>query len=181
MDDSTLGGTPDATSATYTLNVGDVNPETVTGTPNNDIIFGGSGNDTLGGSDGVDTLTGGLGKDTMTGGSGADHFIFNLKTESAKGANRDVILDFSGSGLGGEHDQIDLTGIDAKKGHGNQAFHFIGAHKFHHKVGELHFVKHGTFVTVEGDIDGNGKADFQIDVHNLTNDLNSLALGDFIR
>jgi hypothetical protein len=47
-------------------------------------------------------------------------------------------------------------------------------------VGELHFVKHGTYVTVEGDIDGNGKADFQIDVHNLTDTLNFLAKGDFI-
>ena len=34
--------------------------------------------------------------------------------------------------------------------------------------------------TVEGDIDGNGKADFQIDVHNLANDLNSLVKGDFV-
>jgi hypothetical protein len=41
-------------------------------------------------------------------------------------------------------------------------------------------VKHGTHVIVEGDIDGNGKADFQIDVHNLTDTLNNLRKGDFI-
>jgi hypothetical protein len=33
---------------------------------------------------------------------------------------------------------------------------------------------------VEGDINGDGSADFQIDVHNLTNDLHSLAKGDFV-
>jgi serralysin len=103
-----------------------------------------------------------------------------VKTEAPKGALRDEVLDFSG--VGGELDKIDLSGIDAKKGvAGNQAFKFIGAQKFHHKVGELHIVKHGTYVTVEGDIDGNGKADFQIDVHNLTDTLNSLLKGDFIR
>jgi hypothetical protein len=34
-------------------------------------------------------------------------------------------------------------------------------------------------VTVEGDVNGNGKADFQIDVHNLSNDLTSLLKADF--
>jgi hypothetical protein len=47
-------------------------------------------------------------------------------------------------------------------------------------MGELHIVKHGTYVTFEGDIDGNGKADFQIDVHNLNDALSALAKGDFI-
>jgi hypothetical protein len=32
-------------------------------------------------------------------------------------------------------------------------------------------VSHGTYVTVEGDINGNGKADFQIDVHNVSDSL----------
>jgi len=64
--------------------------------------------------------------------------------------------------------------------HGNQDFKFIGAQKFHHKSGELHFVKHGTYVTVGGEVNGNGKADFQIDVHNLSNDLTSLLKADFV-
>jgi hypothetical protein len=64
---------------------------------------------------------------------------------------------------------------------GNQNFRFIGAQAFHHKAGELHFVRHGTsFVTVESDVNGDGRADFQIEVHNLTNNLHGLAKGDFI-
>jgi VCBS repeat-containing protein len=141
-------------------------------------LSGLAGADILDGSDGNDILIGGLGLDTLTGGLGADRFKFNVKTEAPKGVLRDEILDFSG--VGGELDKIDLSGIDAKKGAGNQAFKFIGTQKFHKKLGELHIVKHGTYVTVEGDSDGNGKADFQIDVHNLTDTLNSLGKLDFI-
>lgn len=141
-------------------------------------LSGLAGNDSLDGGDGIDILIGGAGLDTLTGGLGADRFKYNTKTDTKKGAFHDVILDFSGAA--GEHDTIDLSTIDAKKGHGNQAFKFIGAKKFHHKMGELHIVKHGTYVTVEGDVDGNGKADFQIDVHNLTDTLSILSRGDFI-
>jgi serralysin len=95
-----------------------------------------------------------------------------------KGANRDVIIDFSGiRALCGDLDEIDLSGIDAKKGHGNQAFHFIGANKFHHKTGELQ-VKYNAVTDVaivSGDIDGNGRADFQIEVHSGA----ALAKADF--
>ena len=71
-------------------------------------------------------------------------------TESARGAKRDVILDFSpGSDL------IDLTQIDAKKGGADNHFKFIGTAHFHHKAGELHYVKHPQiFVVVEGDVNG---------------------------
>jgi VCBS repeat-containing protein len=141
-------------------------------------LSGLAGNDILDGGDSIDILIGGAGLDTLTGGLGADRFKFNTKADSKKGAAHDVILDFSGAG--GEGDKIDLSSIDAKKGHGNQSFKFIKTQKFHHKMGELHIVKHGTHVIVEGDIDGNGKADFQIDVHNLTDHLTSLAKGDFI-
>ena len=141
------------------------------------VLSGMAGNDAIFGDAGSDVLIGGLGRDTLSGDADADRFDFNSPKESVKGANCDQILDFSHA----EGDRIDLSGIDAKKGHGNQAFKFIGAHGFGHHAGELHFVRHGgQFVTVEGDINGDGKADFQIDVHNLSNTLNSLAQGDFV-
>jgi hypothetical protein len=125
-------------------------------------------------SDLGDTLIGGLGKDTMSGGAGGDFFDFNLKTESTKGANRDVILDFTH----GEGDRIDLAGIDAKSGvGGNQRFTFIGKQGFHHEKGELHFVKKAGFVVVEGDTNGDGRPDFQIQV----DDIARLVAGDFVR
>jgi hypothetical protein len=90
-----------------------------------------------------------------------------------------LISDFSGAGL--EGDRIDLKAIDAN-GHmrGNQKFKFIGEKAFHHKAGELRVVDHGTYVTVEGDINGNGKADFQIDVHSTAGNLSGLLKGDFV-
>ena len=138
-------------------------------------IFGTSGVDSLTGSNVADIIDGGGGKDSLTGGLDADKFKFDVKTDSVKGVNRDVIEDFSGV-LGGEHDQIDLSPIDAKKGHGNQDFHFIGKHHFHDKKGELHYVKKAGFVIVEGDINGDGKADFQIEVR----DVAKLGHDDFI-
>lgn len=133
--------------------------------------------DHLTGDGNANVLTGLRGKDIITGDLGADIFDFNVKTESVKGASRDVIMDFSGINVpSGDLDRVDLWGIDAKKGHGNQAFHWIGAHKFHHKAGELHVLNKGAFFLVEGDIDGNGKADFQIEVQSAA----ALAKGDFI-
>jgi Ca2+-binding RTX toxin-like protein len=142
-----------------------------------DLLFGFAGNDTLEGLGGGDTLTGGKGKDSLTGDLGADIFDFNLKGESKKGiANRDVITDFDAV-----NDVIDLRGIAAKSGvAGNQKFTFIGKHGFHHKAGELHFVTKLGFVVVEGDTNGDGKADFQIEVHNAADNLATLAKGDFI-
>ena len=127
----------------------------------------------MSGGAGSDTLTGGLGQDTLTGGADADTFDFNAPKESANGNGRDVITDFTHLA-----DHIDLHDIDAitKKTSGNQDFTFIGAQDFHHKAGELHFVQNAGFVVVEGDVDGNGKADFQIEVHGVT----SMTADDFI-
>jgi hypothetical protein len=150
--------------------------DTIFGDAGDDIMSGGSGTDTLHGGANLDTITGGLGKDIMDGGLDADLFDFNVKKDSVKGANRDVITDFSGV-IGGELDRIDLRTIDAKSGvNGNQKFKFIGGQKFHDTKGELHIVKKVGFVIVEGDINGDGKADFQIQVDDVLN----LAKGDFL-
>jgi Ca2+-binding RTX toxin-like protein len=149
----------------------------IVGTVGADTLIGSIKSDGINGDAGADILTGGLGKDSLTGGLEADTFDFNRKTETVKGLNRDVIQDFSGFGLQG--DLIDVHGIDANTTRGgNQNFKFIGAQKFHHRAGELQ-VKYDANTDigiVAGDIDGNGKADFQIEVHSL----NALVKADFI-
>ena len=141
-----------------------------------DQIFGFAGSDTIAGLAGGDTLTGGSGKDLLIGGADADIFDFNVKAESKKGTLRDVINDFSGID-GGDLDRIDVSGIDARTTRGgNQNFKFIGAQHFHHKAGELHFVKKAGFVVVEGDTNGDGHADFQIELSGLV----KLTAGDFV-
>jgi Ca2+-binding RTX toxin-like protein len=142
------------------------------------IMVGSSRNDVINGLSGEDALIGGRGKDTLTGGADKDIFDFNSVKDSVKGASRDVITDFSGfNALAPDLDLIDLSTIDAKTTlKHNQAFKFIGAHKFHHRAGELHVLDKGSFFLVEGDRNGDGKADFQIEVHSTA----ALASGDFV-
>jgi Ca2+-binding RTX toxin-like protein len=150
----------------------------ITGDIGADILSGLGGNDSISGDTGTDTLTGGFGQDLLTGGADHDIFNFDFKAETSKGASRDVITDFQ-HGV----DDIDLRDFDAKKGiDGNQKFHWIGGANFHHLKGELHFDKvnePGTAndkTIVEGDTDGDGRADFQISLTGLIH----LTKGDFV-
>jgi len=45
---------------------------------------------------------------------------------------------------------------------GSQAFHFIGTAHFHGTAGELHYATSGHQTIVSGDINGDGKADFEL-------------------
>lgn len=162
--------TVDGTDGNDQLRAG-TGDDIVDGAAGDDLLFGEYGNDILIGGDGGDTLIGGIGRDILTGGAGPDVFDFDNIRDSRKGGMRDVITDF----VRGE-DKIDLSTIDAKKGPGNQAFKWIGKQDFHGVKGELHFVKKTGYVLVEGDINGDSKADFQIKVDGL----GALGKGDFI-
>jgi Ca2+-binding RTX toxin-like protein len=134
-----------------------------------DTLRGGAGKDRLDGGAGADRIIGDAAKDTMIGGTGNDVFDFDGIVDIGKGTTRDVIKDFA-HGL----DDFDLRTIDASsKAGGNQAFKFIGTKAFHKVAGELHFLKTDVAGTasdktiVEGDINGDGKADFQIELTGL--------------
>jgi Ca2+-binding RTX toxin-like protein len=163
--------------------------DTMKGNAGNDRLSGGSGNDRLEGGSGADQLsggtgadrliggggndrlTGGTGRDTLTGNSGADRFVFASAADAGKGSNRDIITDFSRS----QGDRIDLKGIDARTGtRADDAFKFIGGKGFSKKAGELRYSS--TLDRVQGDTNGDGKADFELRIDNGA----SLAAGDFI-
>ncbi|MEZ5826991.1 MAG: hypothetical protein R3D30_04820 [Hyphomicrobiales bacterium] len=124
-----------------------------------DTLIGSKVSDHINGGLGGDLIRGGLGQDFLTGGADHDIFDFNSVKESKVGStHRDNIMDFE-SGT----DDIDLRTIDAKKGvHGNQKFDFIGKHGFHDVKGELRYKDLGSKVIVQGDTNGDGKADFEI-------------------
>jgi hypothetical protein len=152
-------------------------PKIFTGTANADTWKGGNFADQISGEAGTDTLTGGFSKDRLTGGDDGDIFNFDFRGETRKGAGRDVITDFQ-HGI----DDIDLSGIDARSGANNQAFKWIGGADFHDRKGELHFVKINKpgqlqdKTIIEGDVNGDGRADFQIELSGLIH----LSKGDFV-
>lgn len=168
------------------------------GTAGNDIIRTGNGNDTLGGAGGNDSIRGGAGADTIHGGSGmdtlfadtgqdrlygdggtdflyggtdsaADVFIFVATTDSVVGVNRDRIYNFSSGS-----DDIDLSVIDANSAvSGNQSFSW----------GATTAKANGVWITfssgsaiVNGDINGDKVADFQIQLYNIS----SVSSADFV-
>jgi Ca2+-binding RTX toxin-like protein len=152
---------------------GDAGNDHLFGGDGGDILRGGAGDDDLHGELFPDTLIGGRDKDALEGGTSSDTFKFESIADSRKGATRDVILDFSQT----ENDTIDLSTIDAKKGvNGNQKFKWIGKSGFHDAKGELHYKLQGDHLLVEGDINGDGRADFQIELSGIV----TLSKGDFI-
>jgi Ca2+-binding RTX toxin-like protein len=130
-----------------------------TGLGGSDTLDGGEGNDRLQGGNGDDLLEGGLGRDTLRGGGGADVFRFTDIAETAVGSGRDRLRDFTQG-----EDTIDISAIDAVAGGADDAFTFIGTVPFSATAGELRQVDTPLRILVEGDVDGDGAADFQIEL-----------------
>ena len=142
------------------------NFESAVANSGNDIIAGNSAANSLTGFNGNDTLYGGLGADNLSGGLGNDTFVyFQTKESGLTKATRDTISDFFGVGIGGG-DQIDLSAIDANtKVAGNQAFTWTNTNtQFGNIAGELRAVFQANNTIIQGDVNGDGKADFAITV-----------------
>lgn len=126
-----------------------------------DRLTSGAGDDVLDGGDGNDVLEGGPGWDVLTGGAGADTFNYR----PADIGERDIITDFSSK----EGDIINLGLIDANsKTAKNDAFSFIGEGAFTKVAGQLHYVQVEGGIVVEGDLNGDAKADFSIFLQGVT-------------
>lgn len=134
----------------------------VLGDGGDDMLSGNQGRDVLEGGSGADTLSGGLGRDLLTGDSGKDVFLFRDILESpASDKGRDVIADFT------KDDVIDLRGIDADTTKaGDQAFQWINEAAFTDKPGQLRVSYGEGPAIISGDVNGDGNADFQIELAN---------------
>lgn len=127
------------------------------GDTQDDRLFGDAGADRLDGGTGNDTLTGGKGLDQFLGGAGSDTFVFETGDTGKSRAKADTIHDFA------KADTIDLGGFDANESkRGVQDFEFIGTHGFGKHAGELRYEMGKSDTWIEGDTDGDGKADFVI-------------------
>lgn len=145
--------------------------DTITGSSGNDYLIGLGGNDTMSGGGGKDTLDGGKGKDgieggagkdrliggasqdTLTGDAGADMFVFGKAKDTGVGANkRDIVSDYDAA----EGDVLDLRKMNT-----NDDFH-VGGTTFDNEAGEIIGFDNGSGdLIVQGDLDGDGIADFE--------------------
>ncbi|SDH63493.1 peroxidase family protein [Pseudomonas panipatensis] len=146
--------------------------DSLTGDGNANSLSGLDGNDTLNGGAGADTLIGGAGRDSLSGGADADTFVFSAIGDSGTSATtRDVINDFTQGA-----DRIDLSAIDARTNgagsNGVQHFTFLGewnnvGNEFNNQAQlKFHYVNVGgvDHTYVEGNVNNNNAADFQIDL-----------------
>ncbi|SEN59097.1 Ca2+-binding protein, RTX toxin-related [Paracoccus alcaliphilus] len=154
--------------------------DTLLGGNGNDLLLGGAGADRLLGGAGSDTLNGGVGRDVLIGGAGADMlyggedrlrdvFVFEKAADFGSGGQLDQIFDFV-SGI----DVIDISGIDANSRRaGHQDFAFGGTEA---GANSVWYAQRGDDLMVQGDRNGDGRADFAFWVR----DLDRLTADDFI-
>ena len=167
------------TGAAAINDIGNALANSLIGNSGNNTLNGKGGNDQLSGASGHDFLFGDLGLDTLIGGGGNDRFDFNSAAETGVGAARDVITDF----LPGA-DRIDLSTIDANGAAAGHTFAFLAANgaAFGGLAGQLRWFQQNLAGTandktiVEGDINGNKVADFQIELTGLK----TLTAADFV-
>ncbi len=117
-------------------------------------LIGGAGEDYIQGGAGNDTIEGG-GGDLMRGKAGADTFVFKDVSDLPVVGALATIDDFSEG-----EDKIDLSGITTT-GSG-LPLSFVGTSAFSHQAGEVRQSAPDSETIVEGDVDGDGLADFKI-------------------
>lgn len=146
---------------------GDGGDDHLSGDAGNDDLDGGDGADDLEAGAGRDKLTGGGGMDRLAGGLGADRFQFLSKSDSATGAQRDAVVDFSTS----QKDRISLVAVDANDLRpGNQVFTWLGNRPFSGVAGQLRYGALGSSagLVLQADVNGDRHADFEIALPGLS-------------
>lgn len=153
-----------------TIRGGDGDDE-IFGGADEDALYGGDDNDSLFGGSGDDNLYGGPGADELTGGEGADSFVYGIMIPSLN------LLEFGNRIDGFDHitdftigeDIIDLRRIDANELlPGNQEFvivsEFSGAGGELMRLEKLEQLSSSLGQIWGGDVNGDGQADFMLEV-----------------
>ncbi|MDP3749837.1 MAG: calcium-binding protein [Phenylobacterium sp.] len=126
-------------------------------------IVGTTAADTIIGSTSSDRFVSDGGADLMTGGAGSDVFAYYALSDSSVATGRDTITDFNLT-----QDKLDLSMVDANSTVlGRQHFSYIGTAPFTSTAGELRYTAGNAGVTLSGDINGDGQADFEIQLGSI--------------
>jgi Ca2+-binding RTX toxin-like protein len=97
--------------------------------------------------------------DRLYGGAGINTFVFATGDTARKRSDADTIFDFDAE----DGEMIDLSEWDAvRREAGDQSFEFIGHHDFTGHAGELRYTIGRSDTWIEGDTNGDRKADFTI-------------------
>ena len=115
------------------------------------VLSGLAGVDTINGNDGDDTIIGGVGNDLLRGGLGADTFVVAHAFGSV--LETDQIYDFSAA----ENDRLDFSGAYAG------TLDVVSA--FSKTAGQMTVTFASGTTTVRLDINGDGKADYQVKIN----------------
>jgi Ca2+-binding RTX toxin-like protein len=138
-------------------------------------VWGSAVNNILVGNAAANAIYGLGGRDIMRGEGGADKFVYLNAADTGKtAATRDLIQDFT---IG--TDKIDLSAIDANgaaAGNGTFVFQAVSGAAFTGVAGQLHYLASGANTLVEGDLNGDRVADFQIELTGIK----ALLATDFI-
>lgn len=135
--------------------------DVIVGNDTTNALYGMAGNDWIHGVAGDDLICGGFGRDKLIGGAGSDTFLYWSLGNSTIRAP-DLIKDFA-HGV----DRIDISLIDAnRKVSGDQSFVWLEANgaAFTGHAGELRWFNQGVNTAIEGDVNGDKRADFHIDL-----------------
>jgi serralysin len=157
------------------------------GNSGNDDLYGLGGNDLLLGGSGSDVLIGGKGRDKLASGSSSsadgstDIFQYlSLKDSTVATKGRDVILE---SGFVDGRDLIGLSVIDANTKNGgatNETFAFLGVDvAFGNTPGGLRVLTTGSGWLIQGEVNGDKKPDFAIEVRDAAHAI-VWSAGDFL-
>jgi Ca2+-binding RTX toxin-like protein len=120
---------------TFTIDIGNLDPEIITGTPLVDTLAGGAGSDVIAGLDGADTLDGGVdagatATDRLIGGGSDDRYIVRDARDvvvEAAGEGTDTVESYVTYILGANVENLVLLGGGALNGTGNSLSNLIAA------------------------------------------------------
>jgi hypothetical protein len=121
------------------------------GNAGNNTLSGLAGVDTINGNDGDDIIVGGLGNDLLRGGTGAD--VFAVRHAASGTVETDQIYDFSDA----EGDYLDFTEAYAGT--------LVEVAAFTKTAGEMTVSLVGGNTVVRLDLNGDGKADYQVKIN----------------
>ncbi|MDB5472129.1 MAG: hypothetical protein JWR84_3689 [Caulobacter sp.] len=137
---------------------GNAGANNLQGNSGDNFLTGLGGVDTINGNDGDDVIIGGEGNDLLRGGLGHDDF----RVAHAFGPvlETDQVYDFNTA----EGDRVDISQIDAIAGGSDNAFTYVGA-TFGKHAGEMTLSFASGITTLRLDINGDGKADYQMKIN----------------